>query len=77
MVIGDAWQKRGLGTQLLTLLLRVAKDENIEWLSATIMAENLEMIRVAEKLGFGLTRSLTDSTVGAELDVGHVEDGVG
>ncbi len=69
IVVSDTWQKRGLGTQLLKLLLEVANNEKLERLFATIMSENLEMQRVAEKLGFELSRSLTDSTVFAELDM--------
>src|SRR5262249_48476203 len=29
IVIGDAWQKRGLGTQLLKLLVQIARDEKL------------------------------------------------
>jgi acetyltransferase len=67
IVVSDAWQKQGLGTQLLDLLVQVAKKENVTHLFAAIMGENLEMQRVAEKLGFKLSRSLTDSTVAAHL----------
>ncbi|MGA3065542.1 MAG: bifunctional acetate--CoA ligase family protein/GNAT family N-acetyltransferase [Tepidisphaeraceae bacterium] len=67
IIITDVWQNKGLGTQLLTLLLQIARNEKIERLVATIMAENREMQRVAEKLGFKLTRNLDESTVVAEL----------
>ena len=67
IVISDVWQKRGLGTQLLTLLLQIARNEKIERLVGTIMAENREIQRIAEKLGFKLTRNLEDATVVAEL----------
>ncbi|HTW93576.1 MAG TPA: bifunctional acetate--CoA ligase family protein/GNAT family N-acetyltransferase [Tepidisphaeraceae bacterium] len=69
ILISDAWQNRGLGTQLLKLLLRAANNERLERIFATIMGENLEMQHVAEKLGFTLSRSLTDSTVFAELNL--------
>jgi acetyltransferase len=68
IVVGDAWQKLGLGTQLLTLLVDVARAEKIARVSATIMGENKEMQHVAEKLGFKLSRSLTDSMVAAALE---------
>ena len=69
MLISDQWQKKGLGTQLLNRLLEIATKENLTRVTATIMAENTEMQRVAEKAGFKLTRSLTDSTVTAQLDL--------
>jgi acetyltransferase len=68
MVISDAWQNRGLGTQLLGRLIQVAKDEGVQRLFGSIMAENLEMLRVARKLGFELTSNLTDSTIHASLN---------
>ena len=79
IVISDAWQNQGLGTQLLRRLIQIARDENVQRLFGTIMAENLEMRRVAEKLGFQLTGDLTDTTLHASLNplsisVRHVTD---
>jgi acetyltransferase len=69
IVISDVWQNRGLGTQLLTLLLQIARNERIARLSGMIMAQNLEMQHVAEKLGFKLTRDLADSAIMAGIDL--------
>jgi acetyltransferase len=77
MVIGDAWQNRGLGKELLGRLIHVARNENVERLFGTIMAENLEMRRLAEKLGFKLTGSMTDNTINATLDTRSIPDPAG
>ncbi|MGD0462211.1 MAG: bifunctional acetate--CoA ligase family protein/GNAT family N-acetyltransferase [Tepidisphaeraceae bacterium] len=77
IVISDAWQNRGLGTQLLRLLIQVAWDENVQHLFGTIMAENLEMRRVAEKLGFQLTSDVTDNTIHAALNPYSIPVAVG
>jgi acetyltransferase len=69
IVISDSWQNQGLGTQLLRLLIQVARDENTQHLFGTIMAQNLEMRRLAEKLGFQLTSDLTDTTIQAALNL--------
>jgi acetyltransferase len=69
IIIADKWQNQGLGTQLLERLVDVAKKENLERVTATILAENIEMQKIAEKLGFKITRSLTDSSVTANLDL--------
>jgi acetyltransferase len=69
IVISDLWQNRGLGTELLGRLLQVARDEKIDRVTATILAQNLEMLRVSEKLGFKLTRSMTDSEVHAVIEL--------
>jgi acetyltransferase len=51
--------------------MQVAHDEKIERLFATILGQNLEMQKIAQNLGFKLTRSLTDSDVQASVDLGH------
>ena len=69
IVISDVWQKRGLGTRMLELMLQIARSERIQRLSGMIMAQNMEMIHIAEKLGFKLTRSTTEATVQAEIEL--------
>jgi acetyltransferase len=69
IVVSDRWQNRGLGTELLKRLLQVARGEKIERVFATILAQNLEMQRIAEKLGFKLDQSDTVSEVHASIDL--------
>ena len=71
MLVSDQWQNRGLGTQLLRMLLQVARDEKLEVVSADVLAENLEMQRVCEKLGFTIRRDAGESTVKAEIALGQ------
>ena len=66
MLISDRWQNRGLGTELLRRLLDVARQEKLDRVSADILPENLEMQRVAKKLGFTLTRDAEEAVVRAE-----------
>lgn len=67
MLISDAWHNRGLGTQLLKMLVQVGRDEKLGCLTARILPENLEMQRIAQKLGFKLERMLDEPLVMAEL----------
>jgi acetyltransferase len=69
MLVSDQWQNRGLGTQMLRMLLGVAKDEHLRRVSADVLAENHEMQRVCEKLGFVIQRELGESTVRAEKEI--------
>lgn len=55
LVVQDADQHQGLGTELLRQLIQVAQAEGLHRLSGTILAENAAMLRVASKLGFQLT----------------------
>jgi acetyltransferase len=67
LLVNDLWQNRGLGKELLARILRVAKDERIERVTADILRENQEMQRVCEKLGFTLTPDLEEGVCRAEL----------
>ncbi|HEY9889950.1 MAG TPA: GNAT family N-acetyltransferase, partial [Candidatus Obscuribacterales bacterium] len=57
MLVSDAYQKQGIGTQLLEQLVQVGRDEGLECITAEILHENRAMQRVCEKVGFALTRT--------------------
>ncbi|PSB36386.1 bifunctional acetate--CoA ligase family protein/GNAT family N-acetyltransferase [Aphanothece minutissima] len=54
MLIADPWQRQGLGTALLGLLLEIGRSEGLERISAEILHENRGMQHVCQKLGFQL-----------------------
>ncbi|NEQ71621.1 MAG: bifunctional acetate--CoA ligase family protein/GNAT family N-acetyltransferase [Okeania sp. SIO2C9] len=57
MLVSDPYQRQGLGTELLLRLVQIGRDEQLEGIVATILAENIAMQRVCEKVGFQLQRS--------------------
>ncbi len=67
VLISDKWQGRGLGKELLSRLLIVGADEKLSKLTADILPDNREVMRVCEKLGFTLKHSLDDEVVRAEF----------
>lgn len=67
LLVTDEFQRRGLGTELLSRLLQVGRDEKLTRISADILPENVEMQRLCEKLGFRLYRE--DDVVRAEIDL--------
>jgi acetyltransferase len=69
IVISDAWQHRGLGTELLRRLVTIARDEGIARLTADILPDNVDMRRICEKVGFELRSEPEDSTISAALDL--------
>jgi acetyltransferase len=69
LLIADAWQNRGLGTQLLDRLLQCARQAGIDRIVALVMTENLEMLRLVEKFRFELTRDPTEPTIVATLNL--------
>lgn len=51
--MADKYQAKGLGVKLVDLLIGVAKEKKVE---SGIIAENVTMIRLCEKLGFAIRR---------------------
>jgi acetyltransferase len=58
LVIADAWQGFGLGTELLGDLIKIAKDYQLEELHCILSNDNYRMIGLAKK--FGLKIKSTD-----------------
>jgi acetyltransferase len=67
MMIADAYQCRGIGTELLLRLVKIAKDEQLDRVKADILPENTAMQRVCSKVGFKIHRGDTD-LVTAEIE---------
>ncbi|MDW8209045.1 MAG: bifunctional acetate--CoA ligase family protein/GNAT family N-acetyltransferase [Chloroherpetonaceae bacterium] len=65
LLVTDRFQGQGLGTELLRRLIEVARAERVECLVADILPDNYGMLRLAEKMGFTLTRR--DDVVHAEM----------
>jgi acetyltransferase len=63
IVIGDAWQRRGLGEKLLQALIDAATDAGVDTLTGITFSTNLGMLRLAKKLGFDLRYQAGDATV--------------
>ena len=69
LLINDQHQGRGFGTELLRRLLAIAQIEKVERVTAEIHAENHDMKRVCEKLGFQIDRDLRDPILRASIDL--------
>jgi acetyltransferase len=69
IVISDAYQGKGIGHELLKRLLQVARDEKIARVRADILADNMNMQRLCDAVGFKLHREISEPTVEAVLDL--------
>ena len=69
VLISDQFQNRGLGKELLARLLMVGRDEKLAKLTADILPDNRDVMRIFEKLGFSLRHSLEDEVIKAELQL--------
>jgi acetyltransferase len=52
IVVADCCQRIGLGTELLARLIRVARDEGLDWIGANIRPDNEGALHAARRAGF-------------------------
>lgn len=56
VLVGDPWQRKGLGTELLKGLVDVGRKEHLRRIVGHIAGENTFMKRVGEEVGFTMRR---------------------
>ena len=69
VLVSDHWQGRGLGTELLAGVARVAREEKFKRLSGEILRDNLATQAIFKKVGFNLRAMEDPSSVSARLDL--------
>jgi acetyltransferase len=68
VLVGDAWQRKGLGSMLTDHIIEVAKDMRLKRIFAIMLPDNSKMIGLSEKKGFKIER-LDEETVQASLTI--------
>jgi GNAT superfamily N-acetyltransferase len=74
ILIGDAWQQRGVGTLLLETLLTHARSAGLARLHGITYSTNTAMIDLERKLGFELINVPSDSSVREVVKVLKTDD---
>ena len=69
LLVADAYQGRGLGTELLRRLVQIGRQEGLRRITAMISSGNGAMQAVARKLGFEIRGQLGEPTVDAVLEL--------
>jgi acetyltransferase len=69
VLVGDRFQRRGVGTLLVERLLEVGRAEHLRRITAEILLDNRPMQLISERLGFHLHRDMEEMVVKAELDL--------
>jgi acetyltransferase len=67
LLISDRWQGQGLGTELLTRLVQVGRDEKLNRITAFILSENHAMHHLSKNAGFKLERDTESHDFRAEI----------
>jgi len=67
VVVADKYHGKGLGLKLVDMLIEVAREKDVESIYGLVMAENIRMIRLCEKLGFTSRREQENVVVELNL----------
>lgn len=51
LVVADAWQGRGLGRRLMSMLIDAAREQGLEYIEGLVLADNRPMLRLMTSLG--------------------------
>ena len=52
LVVADAWQNLGLGSQLMACIIAAAKEKHFHALEGEVLSNNVKMLNLMKKLGF-------------------------
>ena len=69
VLVGDRFQRLGLGTELLRRLIRIGREEKLQRIVADILYENYAMQRICKNLGFDTKHVLEEGVVKATLEL--------
>ncbi len=69
VLVSDRWQGRGLGTELLASVARVAREEKYKRLTGEILRDNLATQAIFKKAGFQLRPMDDPSSVSAQVEL--------
>ena len=67
VLVSDAFQNRGIGTELVRRLIEFAKDEKLELLTASFLAENESIAKLFKSHGFTIGDGMDPDVQQAEL----------
>ncbi len=63
LVVGDAWQKQGIGHKLMGVLMDVARGKGIKVMEGEVLKSNRPMLKLVEGLGFRIEPHPEDDAV--------------
>ncbi|NGX34047.1 MAG: Succinyl-CoA ligase [ADP-forming] subunit alpha [Candidatus Anoxychlamydiales bacterium] len=56
LLVKDIWHKKGLGKKLLENIIKIAKEENLNYLISQILEDNIAVKNLSETLGFSFEK---------------------
>src|SRR5262249_5100844 len=69
ILVTDAYQGHGLGTEMLKRLVDIGRQEHVGRIVGSILYDNKDMLRVTERLGFKLAGLPKDGVTRVQLEL--------
>ncbi|MCO6413490.1 MAG: bifunctional acetate--CoA ligase family protein/GNAT family N-acetyltransferase, partial [Thiogranum sp.] len=63
LVVADAWQRKGIGSHLMTALIDAARQRGFRQMTGEVLASNRNMLELVRELGFDISASADDPNV--------------
>jgi acetyltransferase len=63
LTVADAWQKKGLGRQLMLRLMSIARERGLQLMEGDVLAQNNKMLRLCAALDFHTRKNDEDPEV--------------
>ncbi|MEM1531142.1 MAG: GNAT family N-acetyltransferase, partial [Candidatus Bathyarchaeia archaeon] len=68
VVVGDPWQNKGLGTMLMSHMIKVGIDMGLKRVFGEFLAENTKIAHICRKMGFEI-KPIDEETCVATLNL--------
>jgi acetyltransferase len=69
VIVGDPWQGKGIGAELLKRCLSISRERGIEKVTGIVLPENTQMLALGKKLGFSATKVTGESDYKLSIDL--------
>ncbi len=69
ILVSDDYQHQGIGKELLTRLIGIAKDEQVGLLYGMVLEANAEALTLAQRMGFAVVKTEREGIVRVELSL--------
>ena len=69
VIVGDSWQGKGIGAELLKRCLSISKERGIEKVTGVVLPENTQMLALGKKLGFSAKKIVGESNYKLTIDL--------
>ncbi len=60
LLVGDAWQGQGVGSELLRRLSQIGRDKNLARIVGEVLPDNQVALKILSRFGFQLHRSISE-----------------